>query len=201
MYSHQETRYIIQPNPFSDQIFTTSTPSGASEILLPPSSPFYPTALAIAAGVNGQPLNVRYRCVECGNRDTTDNNEAWQIIAGVKGTQWNWDWDASFNYSQNESKSQTNGGFPLFSTILPILNSGRVNLFGPNTPAITQEIQAANYNAETFNSKLHGYGIDLKGSRDIYKLPGGHDGAGAWACRRAGTSCRRTRIRCCRRAT
>ena len=66
-----------------------------------------------------------------------------------------------------------NGGFPLFSVILPILNSGRVNLFGPNTPAITQEIRNANYNEQTFNSKLWGYGIDLKGSRDIYKLPAG----------------------------
>ena len=173
LYSHQETRFVIQPNPFSDQIFTTATATGASDILLPPGSPFYPTALAIAAGVNGQPLNVRYRCVECGNRDTTDTNEAWQILAGIKGSAWSWDWDGSFNYSQNTSKEHLNNGFPLFSTILPILNSGRVNLFGPNTPEITREIQAANYNADTFNSKLWGYGVDLKGSRDVYKLPAG----------------------------
>lgn len=173
LYSRQETRFVIQPNPFSDQIFTTATPSGASEILLPPSSPFYPTAAAIAAGVNGQPLNVRYRCVECGNRDTTDTNEAWQIIAGMKGTAWDWDFDGAFNYSQNTAKEQLNGGFPLFSTILPILNSGRVNLFGPNTQAITDEVRSANYNGQTFDSKLKGYGIDLKGSRDVYKLPAG----------------------------
>ncbi|MEO8506011.1 MAG: TonB-dependent receptor [Betaproteobacteria bacterium] len=173
LYSKQESRFVIQPNPFSDQIFTTATATGASDILLPPGSPFYPTALATAAGVNGQPLNVRYRCVECGNRDTTDTNEAWQIVAGTKGTAWNWDWDFAFNYSQNTSKEQLNGGFPLFSSILPILNSGRVNLFGPNTQAITDEVRAANYNAETFNSKLQGYGLDLKGSSDIYKLPAG----------------------------
>lgn len=173
LYSRQETRFVIQPNPFSDQIFTTATASGASEILLPPSSPFYPTAAAIAAGVNGQPLNVRYRCVECGNRDTTDTNQAWQIIAGMKGTAWNWDFDGAFNYSENTAKEQLNGGFPLFSTILPILNSGRVNLFGPNTQAITDEIRGANYNAGTFDAKLKGWGIDLKGSRDVYRLPAG----------------------------
>ena len=173
LYAKQETRFVIQPNPFSDQIFTTATATGASDILIQPGTPFYPTALATAAGVNGQPLNVRYRCVECGNRDTTDTNEAWQIVAGAKGSAWNWDFDGSFNYSQNTSKEQLNGGFPLFSSILPILNSGRVNLFGPNTPAITQEIQAANYNAQTFNSKLYGYGVDLKGSSDIYKMPAG----------------------------
>ena len=173
LYSKQETRFIIQPNPFSDQIFTTSTPSGASEILLPPTSPFYPTAAAIAAGVNGEPLNVRYRCVECGNRDTTDTNEAWQIVAGIKGSAWNWDFDGTFNYSENTSNEKLNGGFPLFSRILPLLNSGTVNLFGPNTPAITQAVQATNYNGGTFDSKLKGYGVDLKGSTDIYKLPAG----------------------------
>lgn len=90
IYSEQKTRFVIQPNPFSDQIFTTSTATGASDILLPPSSPFYPREAAIAAGVNGQPLNVRYRCVECGNRDTNDTNKQWQIIAGARGTAWNW---------------------------------------------------------------------------------------------------------------
>jgi len=173
LYSKQETRFIIQPNPFSDQIFTTSTPSGASEILLPPTSPFYPHQLAQQAGVDGELLNVRYRCVECGNRDTTDTNEAYQIVAGIKGSAWNWDFDGAFNYSQNTSNEKLNGGFPLFSRILPLLNSGLVNLFGPNTPAITQEVLATNFNGTTFDSKLKGYGVDLKGSTDIYKLPAG----------------------------
>ena len=173
LYSKQDTRFIIQPNPFSDQIFTTSTPSGASEILLPPTSPFYPHQLAQQAGVDGELLNVRYRCVECGNRDTTDTNEAYQIVAGIKGSAWNWDFDGAFNYSQNTSNEKLNGGFPLFSRILPLLNSGRVNLFGPNTPAITQEVLATNFNGTTFDSKLKGYGVDLKGSTDIYKLPAG----------------------------
>ncbi len=66
-----------------------------------------------------------------------------------------------------------NGGFPLLSRILPLLNSGVVNLFGPNTPAVTQQIVATNYNGPTFNGKLTGYGIDVKGSGEIYTLPAG----------------------------
>ena len=173
IYSEQKTRFVIQPNPFSDQIFTTSTATGASDILLPPSSPFYPREAAIAAGVNGQPLNVRYRCVECGNRDTSDTNKQWQIIAGARGTAWNWDFDGSFNYGRNTSKEELNSGFPLFSGILPLLNSGRVNLFGPNTPEITQEVRATNFIGKTFDSKLDGYGVDVKGSGEIYTLPAG----------------------------
>jgi len=173
LYSSQETTFNIQPNPFSDQIFTTSTPSGASEILLPPTSPFYPHAAAQQAGVDGQPLNVRYRCVECGNRSTTDTNDAWQVVGGVKGSWKDWDFDTSFTYGENTGKEKLNGGFPLFSRILPLLNSGVVNLFGPNTPEVTQMVQATNFNEQTFDSKLYGYVFDFKGSGDIYKLPAG----------------------------
>ncbi len=77
-----------------------------------------------AHGVDGQPLNVRYRCVVCGNRDTTDTNEAWQIVAGAKGTAWNWDFDGSFNYSENTTKEKPNGGFFQYTQIVPLLNSG-----------------------------------------------------------------------------
>ena len=174
LYAKQETRFIIQPVPLSDQIATTATATGAADILLPPTSPFYPHAAAAAAGVDGQPLNVRWRCIPCGNRDTTDTNEAWQVVAGVKGTAWKWDWDGSFNYSENRSEEKLNGGFPLYTHILPLLNSGNVDLLSTtNSDAINQQIAATNFNGKTFDSKLPGYGIDFKGSGEVYQLPAG----------------------------
>ncbi len=177
-YSKQESRYVIQPVPLSDQFATPPNNPifpqyPLNTILLPPTSPYYPHAQAIEAGVDGQPLNVRYRAVENGNRDTTDTNQQWNIVAGAKGFAWNWDFDASFNYGENTTKQVLNGGFPLLSRILPLLNSGVVNLFGPNTPEVTQQILATNYNGPTFNGKLTGYGIDVKGSGEIYNLPAG----------------------------
>jgi iron complex outermembrane receptor protein len=179
LYSKQETRFIIQPVPLSDQIFTTATATGAADVILPPTSPFYPHQLAIDHEVDGQPLNVRYRAVENGNRDTTDVNQAWQIVAGVTGTAWNWDWEGTFNYSENTSREQLNGGFPLYSRILPLLNSGVVNLFGPNSADITQQILATNFNGETFHAKLSGYGVNLKGAGRSTSCPrAGADGGG-----------------------
>ena len=63
MYSRQENNFIIQPTPISDQFLYGPNGDIPAQILLPPSSPFYPHDLASAAGVDGQPLNVRYRCV------------------------------------------------------------------------------------------------------------------------------------------
>ncbi len=174
LYAQTKNEFIIQPVPLSDQIATIVTPTGAANILLPPTSPYYPTAAAIAAGVNGQPLNVRWRCYPCGNRDTEDTNDSYQVVAGAKGTQWGWDFDGSFNYSQNTFKEVTKGGFPIYTQILPLLNSGNIDLLSGSLPASqTQALAATDFNAETASGKLHQYGIDLKGSADIYQLPAG----------------------------
>jgi iron complex outermembrane receptor protein len=174
IYSQLKNEYIIQPVPISDQINTIVTPTGFANINLPPSSPYYPTAQAIAAGVNGQPLNVRWRCTPCGNRDTEDTLDAYQIVAGAKGSQWGWDFDGSFNYSQNTFTDVLKGGFPLYTPLLALLNSGNINVLGTNLPADqVNAVAATNFNAEAASGKLHQYGIDLKGSADIYQLPAG----------------------------
>jgi iron complex outermembrane recepter protein len=173
LYSKQETRFIIQPTPLSDQIFTTATASGDSAIIIQPNTPYYPHDFAAAHGVDGQPLGVRYRCVVCGLRDQTDTFEAYQIVAGAKGTAWNWDFDGSFNYGQNTIKEQSNGGFFQYTQIVPLLNTGIVNLFGPTSAASQAAVDALKFTQQALSGKLNGYGVDLKGSTDIYKMPAG----------------------------
>ena len=173
LYSKQETRFIIQPTPLSDQIFTTATASGDSAIIIQPNTPYYPHDFAAAHGVDGQPLGVRYRCVVCGLRDQTDTYEAYQIIAGAKGTAWNWDFDGSFNYGQNTIKEQSNGGFFRYTQIVPLLNTGVVNLFGPTSAASQAAVDALKFTDQALSGKLNGYGVDLKGSTDIYKMDAG----------------------------
>jgi iron complex outermembrane recepter protein len=54
-----------------------------------------------------------------------------------------------------------------------LLNSGRVNLFGPNTPEIDAELQATNYNGPTLNATSKNYGFQGKTSGEIWNLPAG----------------------------
>ncbi|MEO5764054.1 MAG: TonB-dependent receptor, partial [Casimicrobiaceae bacterium] len=172
-YSRAETRFIIQPTPISDQFFYGPNGDIPANISLPPTSPFYPTAQAIAAGVNGQPLNVRYRCVECGNRDTTDTNDGWQGVAGVKGAWKNWDIDFNGFYGEGTTTDHVNNGFVQYSRILPLLSSGVVNVFGPNTPAVSALVDAAQFREDTFKGTSKNYGVQGKASSDIYNLPAG----------------------------
>ena len=117
-YTKVDTRYVIQPTPISDQIFYGPDPLNqlTATFLLPPSSPYYPTALAQQAGVAGQPLNLRYRAYAIGLRDNQDEHEAFQGVAGIKGTAWNWDFDFDFIYSQTKHTQRPNGGLrPIFA--------------------------------------------------------------------------------------
>jgi iron complex outermembrane receptor protein len=164
-YSKQENHFVIQPVPIADVFGDTIT--------LQPTSAFYPTAAAIAAGVNGQPLNVRWRAVENGNRDSTDTNEQWQVVGGLKGSLGRWDWDVAGTFNEGKTKQVLNGGFPLRSRIVPLLNSGRVNLFGPNTPAVTDEVRATNYVGDSFNGTAKSNLFDAKFSGEIFNLPAG----------------------------
>ena len=134
------------------------------DLASPWSNPYYPTQAAIAAGVNGQPLNVRYRCFECGDRQQTDVTEQYGFVGGLKGSWKNWDFDVTGFWNQATTTEATVQGYVLQSQILPILNSDVFNPFGPNTPAVSAAIKATQVNTEVYKSTSKFYGGDAKAS-------------------------------------
>lgn len=183
-FSQNRQLTIIQPVPISDQfalppnhpLFGLAPYNGFSTIVLAPTSPFYPTAFVqqIVGAGNALPnIRVRYRALENGNRSTTDTSKAPRLTAGIKGTVANWDFDAAVLYSASEVSQKVNDGFPSLITILPLLNSGQVNFFGPNTPAVTAQLRAANFTGEALRWKTSLTGVSGKGSRELVQLPGG----------------------------
>ena len=173
LYSRDEVRLVIQPGPLSSLFNYGPLNNIPSTITLQPTSPFYPHAIAAEAGVDGEPLDIRYRTFDNGFRDTTDTNENWEIIGGVKGTWRNWDFDASGFYAEGKTKQRINGGFQDNTLILPILNSGVVNFFGPNTPDIIALERTANFIGDVFHGTSKNYGAQAKASGEIWKLPAG----------------------------
>jgi iron complex outermembrane recepter protein len=175
LYTHEETRLIIQPGPVSGVPSLNYGPGGSlsAAITLQPTSPFYPHAIAADAGVDGTPLDVRYRTFDNGFRDTTDTNEHWQGIFGIKGSYRNWDWDGSLFYAEGTTIEHLNNGFQDLRLLVPLLNSGTVNLFGPNTPDIVNELRATNFVGDTIDGRSKNYGAQIKTSGEIWKLPAG----------------------------
>ena len=179
-YTKQENHWVIQPNPISG-IFAlpANNPAfalygGYQTITLPPGSPYYPTEAAESAGVPGQPLDLRYRDVEAGNRNVTDTIDQYSAVGGVKGNWKNWDFDFDGFYNVSKAAESINSGYYYTSQRLALLNSGQVNMFGPNTPDIVSALKATEFTGDTFNATSKLYGVEGKGSTgDIWKLPAG----------------------------
>jgi iron complex outermembrane recepter protein len=185
-YNRNTINTIIQPVPLSDQFAIPATnvlanqfpyntynaPSAA--ILLTSASAFYPTAYVKSFTGGATPdLLVRYRDNLSGNRNFTDISEAPRMVLGVKGTSAGWDWDTSALYTSSTVTERVNSGYPTYSGILPILNSGNVNFFGDNSQEIVDAVQAAGFSGDAFKVKTAIASWTAKGSREVFQLPAG----------------------------
>jgi iron complex outermembrane receptor protein len=192
-YNRNTTHVVIQPVPLSDQFALPSTnvlcgqapynatASGPCQaaIVVMPSSPFYPAAYAQSQYGGTPDLLVRYRDALSGNRDFTDVSEAPRVVIGVKGTVSGWDFDLNGLYTESKVREHVNSGFPFYSQLMPLLNSGTVNLFGPNTPDVAAAAQADGFTGDAFTVKSSLTSLQGKASKDLWQLPAGPVGFAA----------------------
>lgn len=181
-YNQNNQHTIIQPVPLSDQfaipnsnpLFGVSPYNGVATILLKNTSPFYPTSYVTGITGGATPdLLVRFRDSLSGNRDFNDISKAPRFVLGLKGSNAGWDWDSNFLYTSSEVTEQINNGYPQYTKILPLLNSGNVNFFGPNSQSIIDQIQSDGFTGDAFKVKTSITSLSAKASRDVYQLPAG----------------------------
>ena len=144
-------------------------------VLLPTTSPFYPTAFVASLGLpTDQPIAFRYRDFANGLRHTEDGADNMRVVAGAKGTVAAWDYDSAFLYSSSKAHSTLQSGYPRYSLFLPILDSGVVNPFGPTTdPAVLQAVQNAEFRGDIYTSKTSIMSVDAHASRELWQMRGG----------------------------
>ena len=149
------------------------TPTAAA-FLLPPTSPYYPTAFAAANGMAGLPLNLIYRDFANGPRLETDTADTTRAVGGWKGNLLGWDFDTAVLYSEVKVKEDLKSGFPLYSKIMPILDGGTINPFGATTdPAALAAAKAAEFVGQDWSSKTSLTSLAGTASRALFDLPGG----------------------------
>ena len=172
-YSDDKVNLVIQPTPISDQFNWGPGNANLATVILPPTSPYYPHALAQQAGVDGEPLDVRWRSTPIGLRNTTDDNSGGQFIGGLKGTWKDWDFDGSAFYSEGKTTESLNSGFADYTKLLPLLNSGTINLFGARSPEGQSALDATVLSGQVSSATSKAYGVGAKASGDVWKLPAG----------------------------
>lgn len=175
LYGQDKNNFIIQGAPISNVFQYGPNGDIPATITVQPTSPFYPHAAAAARGVDGQPLNVRWRTTPLGDRNTTDTNTDYQLVGGVKGTFADrWDADFSYSYSQGKTTEHTNGGFFLYSRLLPILNSGQIDLTTVNLPADQlAQLHTSDFIGDVFTGKSSTSAVNAKVSGDLFNVPAG----------------------------
>jgi iron complex outermembrane recepter protein len=182
--ARNEVNTVIQPVPISDQfalppnhpLFNVAPYNGNATIVLKPDSPYYPTDFVQGIVGAGNPLPdvlVRYRSVGTGPRDITDTIEPIRGVVGVRGTWHGWDVDAALLHSESKVTEDVNGGFPAYSKILPLLNSGQVNFFGPNTPDVQALIDDTQYHGNSYVNKTGLTSLAARASGELMQLGGG----------------------------
>jgi len=185
--NRNENRTVIQPVPLSDQFNLPANnvlynldpyrvPGGisASTILLKAGSPYYPTAFVQRLSGGPTPdLLVRYRAALSGNRDITDIATSPRATLGLRGELAGWDIDTALLRSESRVREHNNDGWPILSKLLPLLNSGRVNFFGDNTPDITAQIRGDNFVGDAFSVHTALTSWTGRASREVFELPGG----------------------------
>ena len=156
------------PPPISSATILSGDP-----VTVSPSSPFYPTALATQYGVNGQTLEVFWRGVELGPRTDQNEIEQTRMVAGLQGQIGSWDYSTGINWSQSKATDTWIAGWSRGSVLLPILNSGRINLFGPNTPEALAELRTALINEPVITAKGESTEYDVRASRELFQMASG----------------------------
>ncbi len=194
--SEQNTR--IQPTPISDQftiplnnplagMFPYSSFVGGAQlppgevsgipystIVLTSTSPFYPTAFVQSQTGGATPdLLIRWRASAVGDRDTTDTSEASRLVLGARGTWSRWEYQTALLYSASDVKQTINDGFVRYTQIMPLLNSGQVNFFGPQTPAVQAALDATKFTGDALRTQTSLLSLSGTASTQFGQLAGG----------------------------
>jgi iron complex outermembrane receptor protein len=147
---------------------------GQGAFLLPPTSPYYPTAWAAAHGLAGEPLNLIYRDFANGIRQTLDRTNTIRVVAGIKGNALGWHYNGSALFGQTALSDNLEHGWPLYSTIMPLLDSGVINPFGPTQDASAlAQAQSDQFIGQDYTTKTSLTSVDGSASRKIAQLPTG----------------------------
>lgn len=167
-YSEGKYKFAISPSPISAQTTFSGEP-----LLLPVSSPYYPTAFAAANGVAGQPLSLFYRSVDGGPRTDETKSQASRALFGAKGTIGAWDYETAVMRSESKVTDSYTSGWFKESVFLPNFATGLINPFGPNNAQGLALLQAAEINQQIRSGKGTTTTVDGKVSSELFNLPAG----------------------------
>ena len=185
---------------FSNNQISSATVTGAPTITLPNGSLvanpfvgntlFYPSTGAsydrvfntlvqsfpgIAAN-RGLPLNFRWRCMPCGEREITTETDTSRFLVGVEGPLFGeWEYRTAMSQAQSKSGSLTGNGYHYQAPFARLISTGVLDPFSlTQTPAALAALEAISARGvRLFDGKYTMQQTDFTTSGPLFNLPAG----------------------------
>ena len=196
--SNARTVVSEQSSPYSASFLATDglfhTKGIDPVIVIDRSSPYFPTAYVNAVNATNAAYNtanptatqqpivgpndsvtVSYRAVDGGGRIYTDDSTLYHLTTGFTVSFREWDYDATYSHNESVVRESTQRGYQSQTALVQLLSHN--DAFDPfaaqQSPALTAQIMATNYDGNMMKSTLGTDSIDLKVQHDLMQLPGG----------------------------
>ena len=141
-------------------------------------SPFYPGAGITPAvpGLTGEPLDVSWRPLVTGQRQTRDISLSDRLLASLEGNVGGWDYSSGLSFAAGRARSAFTGGYVIDARMIEGVGNGVLNPFGDQTAAGTAFLQDSLLLGQFLKARINSYALDAKASRDLMTMGGGQLG-------------------------
>ncbi len=172
-FAAAKNKYLfrISPTPASE-----ATTLAGDPVLLPTTSPYYPTAWLTAnfPALLGQPLNLYYRSVEAGPRTNQVKSDQTRAVLSLDGVIGKWDYGIGLMDAKSKATESYVDGYLSEQRTIAEFATGVINPFAPNDAAGLAALQRAKILADTRIAKSGRTAIDAKISNsDLFKFGAG----------------------------
>jgi len=173
-FTNRKSSAQLNPEPVGD-VYPSAKWLGG--IVIPATNPSNPT---------GEPLLLRKRLYEAGDRQFQDNVDTFQERVGIKGKLADWSFDAGYQYGESDSSDYTNGAVNL-THIQELVGAqpcevgapagcGSVMLAGPNSLTSAQQNYVRYVGMDNSRYEQNIAYLDITGTLPFFALPGGDIG-------------------------
>ncbi len=127
-----------------------------------------PTTLPVGHPNNptNAPIFYRWRSNAIGDQNRTTDSTALRALVGLKGTNFGWDWETALLHTNSVTKV-LDENLLRGSVLINGVANGTLNFLAPNIKSIL----GTNTNSEAKSGFTN---FEVKGSRELFKLPGGN---------------------------
>jgi iron complex outermembrane recepter protein len=151
----------------------------------PVRSPYYVDLTGQVPGYNrNAPIRIRWRCLECGNREQDTTSETQRLLLGAEGVFSGWDYKVGLSTGKSEGDTVYGPGNQIETRLRAAMDTGLINPFllpGQSQTAQARELLswASAAGRKLYGGKAQVEEFDASVSGELFKLPAGALGMAA----------------------